>query len=126
MSVIGSGDWRKVRRRGSVALIWIGTDSWRELSISIVVERARKRWSTYVPFWQWQKQFCVWAYMARTETSTSVNDQAGRTQTFICAATESQNTMPTKTGNILVQMCLKGERKPWLKPESIVLQENMK
>lgn len=72
--------------RESVALIWIGSDSWKELSISTVSTLGKV---VYLCFsWQ-QQQFVCWVYRSETEPYTNNNDQTGRTLKHISAGTEN-------------------------------------
>lgn len=69
-----------------MALIWIGSDSWKELSVPTV---SALRKVVYLCF-SWQQQhFVYWVYRGATEPYTNINDQAGRTLKHISAGTES-------------------------------------
>lgn len=81
----------KTALRESVALIWIGSDSW-ELSISTVSVLGKV---VYLCFsWQSQQYFVRQVYRGATELYTIINDQPGRTLKHISAGTESWHTMP--------------------------------
>lgn len=77
--------------RESVALIWIGSDSW-ELSISTV--SVLRKVVCLCFYWQQQQYFVCQVYRGATEPYTIINEQPGRTLKHISAGTEGQHTMP--------------------------------